>query len=161
RSLEGETDRPSRAALAEALYDAGVLYSQVDAPDRGKKAVEALRAAQALRTSLVREQPGDSSMRRELGRIHLTLAMVGGAGAQAVLGPRAGEHPDDGSARQLEAECDSFEGQRLMFLGRPVEARAVLARARGLYEALIRDNPPFNPPTGAVAETERPLLFNP
>ena len=45
-SLEGETDRASRSALAEALSDAAHLYGEVDAPE---KALEAHRAALALR----------------------------------------------------------------------------------------------------------------
>ena len=72
-SLEGETDRASRSALAEALFDAGSLYAEVDAPE---KALEAYREALALRAALVREQPGDPAARRDLGRSHLALAQV-------------------------------------------------------------------------------------
>ncbi len=48
-SLEDETDRASRSALAEAVLDAGILYAKVDAPD---KAVRSLREALALRPAL-------------------------------------------------------------------------------------------------------------
>jgi serine/threonine-protein kinase len=166
QSLEGETDRASRAALAQALYDAALLYDRVDAPDGPKKAEEALRAALALREALLRERPGDPTLRRELGRSHLTLAMRSSriearaeiARARDVLASLAREHPEDGGARQLEAECDSFESEKLM--DRPVEARASLARARALYEGLVRDNPPLTLSTGAVAATEYRLLFD-
>src|SRR5262249_60054638 len=38
RSLEGESDRASRAALAEALYDAAVLYNLVGATQKAEEA---------------------------------------------------------------------------------------------------------------------------
>jgi serine/threonine-protein kinase len=168
RSLEGETDRPSRAALAQALYDVALLYDQIDAADGPKKAEEAHRAALALRAALVREQAGDPALRRDLGRSDLTLAMTRRlprsearaeiARARAVLAPLFRDHPDDGGARQLEAECDSFEGEMLMDL--PIEARALLARARALYEGLVRDNPPLSVSTGAVEGTDTRLLFD-
>ena len=122
-SLEGETDRASRSALAEALFDAASLYAKVDAP---QKAMEAHRQSLALRAALVREQPGDTAARRDLGRSHLASgsscscpwsqvdeAQAELGRARGVLEPLARERPDDGGARRLEAECDSLEGERL------------------------------------------------
>ena len=53
-SLEGETDRASRAALAEALFDAAGLYGEVDAPE---KALEAHRKALELRVASTGSNP--------------------------------------------------------------------------------------------------------
>src|SRR5262249_61436163 len=91
-SLEGETDRASRAALAEALFDAGMLYSRVDAP---QKALEAHHEALALREALVREQPGDPDARRDVGRSHLAVAKVLGSLAR-VEEAQAGGQPAPG-----------------------------------------------------------------
>ncbi len=63
-SLEGEMDRASRSALAEALFDAGTLYAKVDAPQKG---LESLRQSLVLRAALVREHPTDPAARRDLG----------------------------------------------------------------------------------------------
>ena len=129
-SLEDETDRASRSALAEAVLDAGILYAKVDTPD---KAVRSLREALALRTALAREQPGDPAARRHLGRCRLALAELfdsqsrvrrGSSGAElgaAMLAPLAREHPSDGGARRLEAECDSLDGWLVNLSGHPAE----------------------------------------
>jgi tetratricopeptide (TPR) repeat protein len=166
RSLEGEHDRVSRAALAEALYDAAVLYKLVGA---GQKAEEAHRAALALRAALVAQQPGDPALRRGLGLSHLSLARflqhTGSrfdearaeiARARDVLTPVIRDHPGDGGARMLAAECDSQEAELFEMAGRPAEASAVLARARALYEALIRDNPPSTLSISASADVAKP-----
>ena len=51
-SLEDETDRASRSALAEAVLDAGILYAKVDAPDKAVRSLrEALRPAPPWRGS--------------------------------------------------------------------------------------------------------------
>jgi tetratricopeptide (TPR) repeat protein len=161
RSLEGETDRASRAALADALYDAAVLYNLVGA---GPKAEATHREALALRAALVAEQPGYPALRRSVGLSRLSLArFLQGrarvdearaeiARARDVLTPLIRDHPGDGGARILAAECDSQEAQLLLLVGRPVEARAVLARARALYEALVRDNPSSTLSTSAAAD---------
>jgi serine/threonine-protein kinase len=166
RSLEGETDRASRAALAEALYDAAVLYNLVGA---AQKAEEAHRTAMALRAALVQEQPGDPALRRDLGLSHLSLArflqQTGSrvdearaeiARARDVLTPLIRDHPEDGGARMLAAECDSQEAELFMMAGRLAEARAVLARARALYKALIRDNPPSTLSITPSADVAKP-----
>ena len=120
-SLEGETDHASRAALAEALFDAGSLYAKVDTPE---KALRAYHEVLALRETLARERPSDPTARRELGRSHLALAksllsqerlLEASAElgrARDVLQPLVREHPDDGGARLLEAECGHLKGGR-------------------------------------------------
>jgi tetratricopeptide (TPR) repeat protein len=161
--LEGETDWPSRAALADALFDAGVLYGKVDAP---QKAVQAHQEALVLREGLLREQPRDPATRRDIGRSHLALAEIldsqarvdearaAVARARSVLEPLVRERPDDGGARRLEAECDSLEGSFLGNAGRYLEGQTLLARSRALYEALIRDEPKYTLPTAANGPTE-------
>ncbi len=104
-SLEGETDRASRLALAEALSDAASLYTKVDAPQR---ALDAYHQSLALREALIRERPTDAAARRDLGRIRQELvswlytlarfdeALAEIASARVVVGPLAREHPGDG-----------------------------------------------------------------
>ena len=162
-SLEGETDRASRSALAEALFDAGTLYAKVDAP---QKAIESHRQALALRAELVREQPADPAARRDLGAAtwrsrrcsipcrEFDEARAELARARGMLVPLARERTDDGGARRLEAECDSLDGRLLVGAGMPAEGRSSLERARALYEGLIRDNPPYTLPTAADGPTE-------
>jgi serine/threonine protein kinase len=163
KSLEGETDRASRASLAEALFDAAGLYGEVDAPE---KALEAHREALALRAALVWEQPGDTAAQRDLCRSHLALARVflpryqldeanAELGrARGVLQPLTREHPDDGGARLLEAACDGLEGERLYRNERQDEALALLERSRTLYQRLIEDDPAYTLPTAADGPTE-------
>ena len=162
-SLAGETDRASRSALAEALFDAGTLYAKVDAP---QKALEAHRQALTLRAELVREQPADPAARRDLGRTYLALAELLDSlsrvdearaelvRARGVLVPLARKWPGDGGTRWLEAECDSLDGRLLVGAGMPAEGRSSLERARALYKGLIRDNPPYTLPTAADGPTE-------
>ncbi len=162
-SLEGETDRASRSALAEALFDAGTLYSRVDAP---QKAIGAHREALALRNALAAQQPNEPVAQRELGRSHLTLADLLASlsrvdearaeltRAQHVLVPLARERPGDGGARRLDADCRSLDGKLLFDAGQPAPGRSVLEQARTLYERLIRDNPPYTLPTAADGPTE-------
>jgi serine/threonine protein kinase len=162
-SLEGETDRASRAALAEALFDAAGLYGEVDAPE---KALEAHREALALRAALVRERPEDKAAQRDLGRSHLALARVllpryqldlanAELGrARGVLRPLTREHPEDGGARLLEAECDGLEGERLYRNDRHEDALELLERSKTLYQRLIEDNPAYTLPTTADGPTE-------
>ena len=71
-SLEGETDRASRAALAGGCLsaDAASLYTKVDAP---QKALDAYHQSLAMREALTRERSGDRAPRRDLGRIRLEL----------------------------------------------------------------------------------------
>jgi serine/threonine protein kinase len=162
-SLEGETDRSSRLALAEALSDAASLYTKVDAPQR---ALDAYHQSLALRAALVKEQPGDSSAARDLGRTQLELvswlytlarfdeALVEIARARVVVEPLAREHPGDGGARWLAAECDSLEGAALTDTDRVLPGIAALRRARVGFEALVRDSPPYTLPTAADGPTE-------
>jgi tetratricopeptide (TPR) repeat protein len=164
-SLEGETDRASRSALAEALVDAGTLYAKVDAPT---KAEQTYREALSLWESLLRERPGDAVTRRDLGRTRLALAELLAsptlqrytearaelARARDVLDPLARERPGDGGARRLLAECESLDGNALVGLGRTEEGRAALERARAVLEALLRDSPPYTLPTTADGPTE-------
>jgi serine/threonine-protein kinase len=162
-SLEGETDRASRASLAEALFDAGDLYGKVDAPQR---ALEAHREALALREGLLRERPGDPEERRDVGRSHLAVASVLGSlvrvaearaevrRARDVLGPLARERPGDGGVRRLEAECEALDGSLIVQGGRFAEGLAALGRARAKYEKLIEDDPPYTLPTEADGPTE-------
>ena len=162
-SLEGETDRASRSALAEALFEAGDLYGDVDDLQR---ASEAHRSALALRGALLRERPDDPVSRRDLARSHLALAgVLRSEGridearqevvrARGVLEPLVRERPDDGGALRLWAECDSLEGLLLALSGRLVEARADLQRARATFERLIHDDPPYTLPTAANGPTE-------
>ncbi len=162
-SLEGETDRGSRAALAEALFDAGSLYALVDTSE---KALNAHREAIKIREALLRERPGDSVVQRDLGQSHLALAQIfestsridAGrdelARAQGILAPLAQSHPDDGGARRLEAECESLEGRLLDRSGRAAEGSSSLQRARVLYEDLIRDAPAYTLPTTVDGPTE-------
>ena len=162
-TLEKETDRASRQALAEALFDAGSLYAKVDAP---AQAIEAHRESLALREELARERPGDTAARRDLGHGQLALAGVFNdlarfdearaslARSRAVLDPLTLERPEDGGARKLLAECESLEGDLLVRNGRPAEGREVLARARARLETLIVDHPPYTLPTTADGPTE-------
>jgi serine/threonine-protein kinase len=162
-SLEGETDRASRSALAEALFDAGKLYGDVDDAQR---ALEAHRSALALRDALLRERPDDPVSRRDLARSHLALAGVLRSEARidearqevvrarGVLEPLVRERPDDGGSLRLWAECDSLEGLLLALAGRLEEARADLQRARATFERLIHDDPPYTLPTAADGPTE-------
>ena len=162
-SLEGETDRSSRSALAEALHAAAVLYDNVDSP---QTAEATHREALALRTALAREQPGDPVARRDLGRGHLALAdwllsyeRVSEANselgrARNVLQPLAREHPDDGGARLMEAVCDHLDGRSLHNLGRQDEAQRMFEHSKVLHEQLIRDNPSYTLPTAADGPTE-------
>jgi serine/threonine-protein kinase len=161
--LDGETDRASRLALAEAVFDAGALYADVDAPE---KALEAYRAALAIREALVREQPGDAVARRDLGRSHLVLAQflvpryrLDEASAElvharGVLQSLAREHPEDGGVRLLEAACAGLEGERLFRNQEYDQALAALERSKVLYERLIEDNPSYTLPTQADGPTE-------
>jgi serine/threonine-protein kinase len=164
-SLEGETDRASRSALAEALFDAGSLYGKVDAPT---KAEQAFREALVLQQSLVREQPGEPAARRAVGRTRFALAELLGspslqqdsearaelARAREVLEPLARERPDDGGARRLLADCESLDGFMAVRSRRTQEGRAALGRASALFEALIRDGPPYTLATTADGPTE-------
>ncbi len=164
-SLEGETDPASRSALAEALCDAGSLYAKVDAP---AKAEQAFREALALRESLVRDQPGEPTTRRDLGRARLALAGLLGssslqrypealaelARARDVLEPLARERPGDGGARRLLAECESLDGFVSVGSGRTEEGRVALERATAIFEALIHDDPPYTLVTTADGQTE-------
>ena len=163
QSLEGETDRSSRSALADALFDAAALYGKVDSP---QSAEATCREALSLRAALVSARPDDAVAQRDLGRGHLAVAdllmsyeRVAEARAELgrarqVLEPLAREHPGDGGARFLEAVCDRLEGRTLYTLGRPDEARRMLERSRFLHEQLIRDNPAFTLPTTADGPTE-------
>ena len=162
-SLEGETDRASRSALAEALSDAASLYTKVDAPQR---ALDAYHQSLALREALMKERPGDTAAARDLGRTRLELvswlytlarfdeALAEIARARVVVEPLAREHPGDGGARWLEAECDSLEGAALTETSRRAPGIAALRRARAGFEALVRDNPPYTLPTAADGPTE-------
>jgi serine/threonine-protein kinase len=162
-SLEGENDRASRAALAEALVDAGMLHGKVGSP---QKALEAYRQALVLLQALMREQPSDPTTRRDIGRSHLAVASVLGSltrlgearaevrQARAVIGPLARERPGDGGVRRLEAECEALDGSLIEADGRLVEGLAALGRARAMYEKLIEDDPPYTLPTAADGPTE-------
>ncbi len=162
-SLEGETDRASRAALAEAMSDAASLYTKVDAPQR---ALDASGHALALREELTRERPGDPAARRDLARSRLARAQLlfsasrfdaapaELARARGILDALVRERPDDGGARYLQAAVDSLDGDLLRSSGRPVEGRTMLEHARGRFEALVRDNPPYGLPTAADGPTE-------
>jgi tetratricopeptide (TPR) repeat protein len=163
QSLEGETDPASRAALAEALFDAGMLYGKVDAP---QKSLDAHNAALALRGALLREQPGDPGARRDVGRSHLALASLLRSlarlqeaqaevrKARGLLRPLAAERPRDGGIRRLEAECEALDGFVIIDDSRLAEGIAVLGRARAMYEKLINDDPPYTLPTEADGATE-------
>jgi tetratricopeptide (TPR) repeat protein len=162
-SLKAETDRASRSALAEAMFDAGTLYAKVDTPD---KALQAYREVLALRQAMVRERPSDPTARRDLGRTHLALAksllsqerlseaIAELRRARGVLQPLVREHPDDGGARLLEAACGQLEGRTLKLLGQPGEGRQLLEHSKALHEQLIRDNPAYTLPTAADGPTE-------
>ncbi len=137
---------------------------------RGRGAGEgpggAPRGAGACARGWCGEQPGDTAARRDLGRSHLALARVlvpryqldeasAELGlARGVLHPLAREHPEDGGARLLEAECDGLEGERLYRNDRQEEALALLERSRTLYQRLIEDNPAYTLPTAADGPTE-------
>ena len=165
RSLEGETDRASRSALAEALFDAGSLYAQVDTP---AKAEQAYREALGLRESLLRERPGDPAARRDLGRTRLELAGLLGlpsmqrypearaelARARGDLEPLARERPGDGGARRLLAECESLDGFMSVETGNTEQGRAALERATAIFDSLIEESPPYTLPTAADGPTE-------
>ena len=162
-SLDGETDRASRSALAEALSDAASLYTKVDAPQR---ALDAYHQSLALREALMRERPGDIATARDLGRTRLELvswlytlarfdeALAEIARARVVVEPLARQQPGDGGARWLEAECDSLEGAALTYSIRTAPGIAALRRARAGFEALVRDSPPYTLPTAADGPTE-------
>jgi tetratricopeptide (TPR) repeat protein len=164
-SLEGETDRASRSALAEALVDAGALYAKVDAAARAE---QAYRAALALREALARERPGEPEARRDLGRTRLALAGLLAsptlarypearaevARARDVLEPLARERPHDGGARKLLADCESLDGSASVWSGREEEGREVLERARAIFEALIQDDAPYTLTTAADGPSE-------
>ena len=162
-SLEGETDRASRAALAEALSDAASLYTKVDAPQR---ALDAYHQSLALCEGLIKERPSDTAAARDFGRTRLELvswlftlarfdeALAEIGRARVVVDPLAREHPGDGGARWLEAECNSLEGATLTEISRPVPGLAALRRARAGFETLVRENPPYTLPTEADGPTE-------
>ena len=162
-SLEGETDRASRAALAEALSDSASLYTKVDAP---QKALDVYHQSLGLREALMRERPGDAAVRRDLGRTYLELvswlytlarfdeALAAIARARVAIEPLAREHPGDGGARWLVAQCDSLEGAALSYSVRTAPGVEALRRARARLEALVRDNPPYTLPTAADGPTE-------
>jgi serine/threonine protein kinase len=162
-SLQGETDRPSRAALADAMFDAGVLYARVNS---SREALETLRQSLSLRTAMITKQRGDPAAWRELGRIHLacaeildSLKRVDEARAELIkareaIGPLARELPAEGGVRRLEAETESLEGRLLIDAGRPNEGRSALGRAQALYEDLIQDDPPYTLPTASDGPTE-------
>ena len=162
-SLEAETDRSSRSALAEALSDAASLYTKVNAP---QKALDAYHQSLGLREALMRERPGDAAVRRDLGRTYLELvswlytlarfdeALAEVGRARVVVEPLAREHPGDGGVRWLEAECDSLEGAALSYSVRTAPAIEALRQARAGFEALVRDNPPYTLPTASDGPTE-------
>ena len=114
----------------------------------------------------MRERPGDTAAVRDLGRTRLDLvswlftlarfdeALTEIARARVVIEPLAREHPGDGGARWLEAECDSLEGAALSYSVRTTPAIEALRRARAGFEALVRDNPPYTLPTTADGPTE-------
>ena len=114
----------------------------------------------------MRERPGDTAAGRDLGRTRLDLvswlftlarfdeALTEIARARVVIEPLAREHPGDGGARWLEAECDSLEGAALSYSVRTTPAIEALRRARAGFEALVRDNPPYTLPTTADGPTE-------
>ena len=69
--LEGETDRASRRSLAQAVYDAAELNGRIG---RQEGAVTAHLKVIGLRQGLLREVPGDATVRRELARSELALS---------------------------------------------------------------------------------------
>ncbi len=100
----------------------------------------------------MRERPGDIATVRDLGRTRLELvswlntlarfdeALAEIGLARVVVEPLAREHPGDGGARWLAAECDFQEGAALTETSRSTPAIAALRRAQAGFEALVRDD---------------------
>jgi eukaryotic-like serine/threonine-protein kinase len=153
-SMEGETDRASRRALARAVYDAGELNGRIG---RRGQALEAHRKALALREVLAKQAPGDFESRREVGQSELavgeTLAAMGRhaearqalARSRSVAEELARERPDDSAARVLLAAGLLAEGQSLIGELRLVDAEPFLAQALVTYDRLIRDGSSADP----------------
>jgi serine/threonine-protein kinase len=147
-SLEGETDRTSRRALARAVFDAAELNGRIG---RSEKALEAHRRALALRVALANETPGDVESRRDVGRSELavgeTLAVMGRhdearqafARSRAVAEARLFDRPDDAEARTLKADGTAAEGRLLFDEQRFSNAGPILERAQAIYDGLVRD----------------------
>ncbi len=114
----------------------------------------------------MRERPEDIAAARDLGRTRLELdlwlytlarfdeALAEIGHARVVVEPLAREHPGDGGARWLEAECNALEGATLTEIARPATGIAALRRAQAGFEALVRDNPRYTLPTASDGPTE-------
>ena len=161
-SLEAETDRSSRSALAEALSDAASLYTKVDAPQKALDASTSRWDSRGVDAGAAGRHRGDAQTSAAPPGARLLALHPGavrrGAGrdrpARVVVEPLAREHPGDGGVRWLEAECDSLEGAALSYSVRTAPAIEALRQARAGFEALVRDNPPYTLPTAADGPTE-------
>jgi serine/threonine-protein kinase len=73
RLLEGHADRESRVSLGRAYREVGELSAQIDTIRDG---LTMQRRALAMFEDLAREAPGDSEIRRDLGRSWLAVGLL-------------------------------------------------------------------------------------
>ena len=151
--LEGETDRASRRSLAQAVHDAAELNGRIG---RQQGAVTAHLKVIGLRQELLREVPGDATVRRELARSELALseplhALGRHVEARQALGRSRAisdgllrDRPADSDARELLAEAFLVDGRWLTLQGRPGDARRLLERALEGYDRLLGEMPSVN-----------------
>ena len=147
--LPGRGDnRASRRSLAQAVYDAAELDGRIG---RQEEAVTAHLEVIGLRQGLLREAPGDATVRRELARSELALseplhALGPHVEARQALGCSRAiadgllrERPGDSDAQGVP--CRSVPGRRTWVddPGLAGRCQCLLERARGLRALARRD----------------------
>jgi eukaryotic-like serine/threonine-protein kinase len=149
--LQGQEDRDSRFALAQAYYEIGELTEKLDSME---EAQQVFRRALAILEALGRKNPADGAVERAralgLRSLGTTLTSIGrdddalGVYRQSLELFRALAEADSAD-RQLQAECaqaEMFYSMALSSSNRPAsEVLAAADRARSILEAALAADP--------------------
>jgi tetratricopeptide (TPR) repeat protein len=149
--LEGQTDRPSRRALAQAYHQLGGLTAKVGSKE---EALADHRKGLAVRESLVREDASDDEARFEVGLSQTTTGWLLKENdrsdeaqemlerAKSTFGTLTTAHPENAKYLEELAYCDMLIGLFFNDIGRLADSLEHFARARSVYESMDRAGMP-------------------
>jgi serine/threonine-protein kinase len=161
--LEGQTDRRSRRAMAQAYDELAALTDQIGSKT---EALDLYRRALALRQELAHDAGPDIGAHAEVARTLLALGHLQyqtGHGDEAVVAYRnarsllAAVNLPGEPAHDLRADlatCDQRIGDALAAMGFSQRALVSYQRARSLCEALDRERPAVTEFRSSLAESD-------
>jgi eukaryotic-like serine/threonine-protein kinase len=148
--LQGQTDRASRAILAQSYFELGELIGKIGIQS---EALAVQRKALAIRRELAALPDADAGARLELARSliavgELARATSDGAGAlsaleeaRALVEPLASGPGATDAARDVLGNCHHILGHVLESMGRRAESLKSYGRALEIRDRLAEENP--------------------